>query len=86
MAISCPYPGVEHKRPATRSPVRGLFLAGDWTRTGIPFSMESAVRSGWLAAEQVLAEIGRPRSLALKIKETEGLSGLMRRLTQTFKV
>ena len=86
MAISCPYPGIEHKRPATRSPVHGLSLAGDWTRTGIPFSMESAVRSGWLAAEQVLAEIGRPRSLALKIKETEGLSGLIRRLAKQFKV
>jgi 15-cis-phytoene desaturase len=86
MAISCPYPGVEQKRPATRSPVRSLFLAGDWTRTGIPFSMESAVRSGWLAAEQVLTEIGLPRSLALKIKETEGFSGLMRRLAKKFKV
>jgi len=86
MAISCPYPGIEHKRPATRSPVHRLFLAGDWTCTGIPFSMESAVRSGWLAAEQVLTEIGRPRSLALKIKETEGLSGLVRRFTKTFKV
>jgi 15-cis-phytoene desaturase len=61
-------------------------LAGDWTRTGIPFSMESAVRSGWLAAEQVLGDVGRPRKLALKIKETEGLSGVMRRLNRQFKL
>lgn len=86
MAISCPYPGIERKRPPTKTPVRGLFLAGDWTRTGIPFSMESAVRSGWLAAEQVLAQVGRPQSLALKIKETEGLAGLVRSVSKKLNV
>lgn len=38
-------------RPATRTPVRGLLLAGDWVWTGLPATIEGAVRSGHLAAE-----------------------------------
>jgi squalene-associated FAD-dependent desaturase len=38
-------------RPSTLTPVRGLFLAGDWIDTGLPATIESAVRSGHLAAE-----------------------------------
>ena len=34
------------RRPETRTPVRGLFLAGDWIETGLPATIESAVRSG----------------------------------------
>ena len=37
-------------RPSTRTGVRGLFLAGDWIDTGLPATIESAVRSGHLAA------------------------------------
>ena len=33
-------------RPETRTPVRGLYLAGDWIDTGLPATIESAVRSG----------------------------------------
>jgi hydroxysqualene dehydroxylase len=40
-------------RPATATPVRGLFLAGDWIDTGLPATIESAVRSGHLAADAV---------------------------------
>lgn len=78
MAITCPCPGGERKRPSTVTAVPGLFLAGDWTRTGLPSSMESAVRSGWLAAERILAEAGRPRRLAVPPRKTEGLAGLVR--------
>ena len=39
------------ERPSTRTAVRGLFLAGDWVDTGLPATIESAVRSGHLAAE-----------------------------------
>lgn len=46
-------PGVDVLRPPQRSPIRKLFLAGDWTRTGWPATMEGAVRSGWLAAREV---------------------------------
>ncbi|MGE0704651.1 MAG: hydroxysqualene dehydroxylase HpnE [Vicinamibacterales bacterium] len=38
-------------RPSTRTAVRGLFLAGDWIDTGLPATIESAVRSGDRAAE-----------------------------------
>jgi hydroxysqualene dehydroxylase len=41
-------------RPGTRTPVAGLFLAGDWIDTGLPGTIESAVRSGHSAAEAVL--------------------------------
>lgn len=35
MAIPCPAVGTEAERPPTRTPVPGLFLAGDWTATGL---------------------------------------------------
>jgi hydroxysqualene dehydroxylase len=38
-------------RPATRTPIEGLFLAGDWIDTGLPATIESAVISGHWAAE-----------------------------------
>jgi predicted NAD/FAD-dependent oxidoreductase len=43
-------------RPPARTPVRGLFLAGDWTDTGLPATIEGAVASGHAAARAVLAE------------------------------
>ena len=39
------------RRPESRTPVRGLFLAGDWLDTGLPATIESAVRSGHTAAD-----------------------------------
>ena len=42
-------------RPSTTTPVRGLFLAGDWIATGLPASIEGAVRSGHLAADAAIA-------------------------------
>lgn len=53
-------PGVESFRPATDTTTPGLFLAGDWTATGWPSTMEGAVRSGRLAAEAALRWIGNP--------------------------
>jgi zeta-carotene desaturase len=50
-------PGLEAKRPLPRTQWPNFFLAGDWTRSGWPATMEGAVRSGYLAAEAVL---GRP--------------------------
>jgi zeta-carotene desaturase len=35
-------------------------MAGDWTRTGWPATMEGAVRSGYLAAEAVSRSLGAP--------------------------
>ncbi|OWK37717.1 hydroxysqualene dehydroxylase HpnE [Fimbriiglobus ruber] len=56
-------PGVDRFRPEQASPIPNLVLAGDWTRTGWPATMEGAVRSGYLAAEVVLARVGRPERL-----------------------
>ncbi|HET7292366.1 MAG TPA: hydroxysqualene dehydroxylase HpnE [Vicinamibacteria bacterium] len=46
-------PEAEASRPAARTPVRGLYLAGDWTATGLPATIEGAVRSGRAAARAV---------------------------------
>ena len=53
-ATFIPSPGVERFRPDVDSNVPGLFLAGDWTNTGLPATIESAVRSGYTAAGAVL--------------------------------
>jgi len=44
-------PGIDSARPAAHSPWPNLLLAGDWVQTGWPSTMESAARSGHLAAE-----------------------------------
>ena len=56
-------PGVDAHRPPQRTPIEALFLAGDWTSTSWPATMEGAVRSGYLAAEQILQDLGRPTPL-----------------------
>jgi 15-cis-phytoene desaturase len=81
MAIACPKRGTEVKRPGTRTRTEGLFLAGDWLGTGLPSSMESAARSGFLAAEAILADLGRSCAIALAPSANDGLAGLVRRLS-----
>ena len=44
----------EPPRPASRTPLGGLFLAGDWLDTGLPATIESAVRAGHRAADCIL--------------------------------
>ncbi len=56
-------PGLDRFRPSQETPVQGLFLAGDWTRTGWPSTMEGAVRSGYLAAEVVTGKRVLPGDL-----------------------
>ena len=58
-------PDTESLRPAAQSPVPNVFLAGDWTRTGWPATMEGAVRSGYLAAEEVARAAGRSERFLL---------------------
>jgi len=77
MAVPAAHPDVERARPAAKTTVEGLYLAGDWVDTGLPFSMESAVRAGWLAAEAVLADMGRPRTIASPLPEMEGIVRLV---------
>ncbi|MFO0807053.1 MAG: hydroxysqualene dehydroxylase HpnE [Gemmataceae bacterium] len=56
-------PGVDRWRPGPVSPLSNLLLAGDWTDTGWPATMEGAVRSGYRAAEAILARDGRPETI-----------------------
>lgn len=77
MAIPCPLPGSERKRPPTATPIEGLLLAGDWIRTELPASMESAVHSGFSAAEEIWRLRGRPRQLVLPKREPEGIAKLV---------
>ena len=56
-------PGIDAIRPRQRTAIPNLMLAGDWTATHWPATMEGAVRSGYLAAEAVLDAVGQPRSL-----------------------
>ena len=41
-------------RPGPRTPLEGFFLAGDWTDTGLPGTIEGAVRSGYAAADAAM--------------------------------
>src|SRR5205807_6093265 len=56
-------PGVDILRPGQETPLENLYLAGDWTATGWPATMEGAVRSGYLAAEALLRRAGRAETL-----------------------
>ncbi|MBV7694375.1 hydroxysqualene dehydroxylase HpnE [Streptomyces sp. TRM70350] len=60
-ATFAPAPGVGGLRPGARTKASGLYLAGAWTATGWPATMESAVRSGIGAADAALRALGRPR-------------------------
>ncbi len=51
-------PGLDCFRPAADAPGDGLYLAGDWTLSGWPSTMEGAVRSGRLAAESIARAAG----------------------------
>ena len=75
-ATFSPEPGVDRWRPKQESSVRGLFLAGDWTATSWPATMEGAVRSGYLAAEAVLRETGAPQQVLRPDLAPNGLVSL----------
>jgi squalene-associated FAD-dependent desaturase len=47
---------INHIRPSSKTKIANLFLAGDWTDTGLPSTIESAVKSGRIAAELISAE------------------------------
>ncbi len=57
-ATYSPRPGVDLYRPGARTAWPRIFLAGDWTATGWPATMEGAVRSGNLAAEALATSAG----------------------------
>lgn len=57
-ATFAPRPGCDALRPGPTSPLSNLSIAGDWVQTGWPATMESAVRSGYQAAEVLLRDRG----------------------------
>ncbi len=75
-ATFSPQPGVDRWRPIQQTSIGGLFLAGDWTATGWPATMEGAVRSGYLAAEAVLRSAGTPQQFLQPDLKPDGLAGL----------
>jgi squalene-associated FAD-dependent desaturase len=57
-ATYSPRPGIDAHRPTSITAWPRVFLAGDWTATGWPATMEGAVRSGYLAAESLSRAAG----------------------------
>ena len=78
-ATFSPEPGIDEWRPAQRTSIPGLALAGDYTATGWPSTMESAVRSGYLAAEAVTEGFGVPQKFLQPDQPFEGLSAFWAR-------
>ena len=58
-------PGMERLRPLPHTSFSNFYLAGDWTRSGWPATMEGAVRSGYRAAEAIASSAGRPARFLL---------------------
>jgi squalene-associated FAD-dependent desaturase len=74
-ATYSPRPGIDAHRPGAVTVWPRVFLAGDWTATGWPATMEGAVRSGYRAAEEVTQAAGWP---ARYISSDLPATGLMR--------
>jgi squalene-associated FAD-dependent desaturase len=66
-------PGIDDSRPSAISPWPNCFLAGDWTATGWPSTMESAARSGHLAAEALCLSIGEVKTILEPDLKPEGM-------------
>jgi zeta-carotene desaturase len=70
-------PGLDRLRPGAESGWPGLMLAGDWTATGWPSTMEGAARSGYLAAEAVSREAGNAMRYLVPDLPRRGLMRLL---------
>lgn len=71
-------PMLDSVRPSQVAPWPRAFLAGDWTATGWPATMESAVRSGYLAAEALAVENESPQRFLRGDLPSMGLMKLFR--------
>ena len=69
-------PGSDSYRPSSNSPWPRIFLAGDWTATGWPATMEGAVRSGYKAAEAVSQATSNKRSFSVPDLSPTGIMRL----------
>jgi zeta-carotene desaturase len=76
-ATFSPIPGIDHYRAASATPWPRIFLAGDWTATGWPATMESAVRSGYIAAERITASAGAGRCFLVPDLPATGLMRIL---------
>jgi squalene-associated FAD-dependent desaturase len=70
-------PGLDELRPGPESGWPGLILAGDWTATGWPATMEGAARSGYLAAEAVSRQAGDTKQFLVPDLPRRGLMRLL---------
>ena len=77
-ATFSPVPGGDAYRPSHTSPWPRLFLAGDWTATGWPSTMEGAVRSGYGAAEALAQSTGDAQRFLVPDLPARGLMRLFR--------
>ncbi|MBV8630143.1 MAG: FAD-dependent oxidoreductase [Silvibacterium sp.] len=71
-------PLLDEIRPGAKSPWPGVYLAGDWTATGWPATMESGVRSGYLAAEALTRDAGHAKKFLVPDLAPTGLMRLFR--------
>jgi squalene-associated FAD-dependent desaturase len=78
-ATFSPEPGVDRWRPRQETRIKKMYLAGDWTDTGWPATMEGAVRSGYLAAEAILKSAGTPRTFLQPDLKVDALVSLLAR-------
>jgi len=69
-------PGLDKYRPQAKTQWPQIFLAGDWTATGWPATMEGAVRSGYLAAEALMKNVGREQKFVVADLPATGLMKL----------
>jgi squalene-associated FAD-dependent desaturase len=64
-AVFSAAPETEGLRPGPKTAFPNVFLAGDWTRSGWPATMEGAVRSGYIAAEAVTRAAGQEKKFLI---------------------
>ncbi|HEX4603033.1 MAG TPA: FAD-dependent oxidoreductase, partial [Candidatus Angelobacter sp.] len=70
-------PGLDKYRPETRTQWPRVFLAGDWTATGWPATMEGAVRSGYMAAEALMESLGQRNKFVVADLPATGIMKLL---------
>src|SRR5581483_8580555 len=76
-ATFSPKPGIDRYRPTSQTPWPQIFLAGDWTATGWPATMEGAVRSGYIAAAEISSKAGVSRNFVSPDLPGAGLMRLL---------
>jgi uncharacterized protein with NAD-binding domain and iron-sulfur cluster len=64
-AVFSVQPGLDQRRPGQATSLANVVLAGDWTRTGWPATMEGAIRSGYLAVEALLRSLGAEQRIVV---------------------